>query len=124
RIELSDTKSVTIVKLLAPSDFISPISLRLSNTVVAIDAETASAAAPNAANVTSNIKPEMCESSAPSFCDTFLICSTREFGITPRIWYAMEFAYGEHDQRSNTAGDIDAGSRRAKSSSGLVRALT
>src|SRR5215472_5103229 len=36
----------------------------------------------------------------------------------------MELAYGEQYQRSRMAGDILLGSRRAKASSGLVRALT
>ena len=47
----------------------------------AIAEETASAAASRAAKATSNINPLMRESTVPSFCATWRICSAREFGM-------------------------------------------
>ena len=89
-----------------------------------MDAETASAEASNAASVISSMSPWMRDSTVPSFCATWRICSACECGIASCNWNAMDCAYGEQYQRSYIAGDMLFGSRRAKSSSGLVTALT
>ncbi len=91
---------------------------------VAMAAETASADANSAANVTNSIRPLMRERTVPSFCAIWRICSAWECGIASCNWYAIEATYGEQYQRSNISGFIDLGSRRDNASSGLVSALT
>ena len=70
----------------APKAFINPTSPRRSKIAVAIAAETASAEANNAANVTRSINPLMRESTVPSVCSTWRICSACECGIASCSW--------------------------------------
>src|SRR6266478_7073522 len=108
----------------APSAFIKPISVRRSMTDAAEDAPTARAAASSDANVTSQSSVRTRVRIFPSQSATRRITRTSEPGRTCLIEYAIEETYGEHDHRSSSSGFIVLGSRRAKSSSGLVRAET
>src|SRR5712664_44743 len=108
----------------APSAFIKPISVRRSITEAAEEAPTANAAASSAAPVTSHNSMRTRLRICPSPSATRRTTRTSAPGKTCLIEYAIEETYGLQDHRSNSPAFIVFGSRRAKSSSGLVRALT
>ena len=108
----------------APKAFINPISVRRSITEAAEEAPTASAAASNAASVTIQSRARTRVRMVPSPSATRRITRTSVPGSACLIEYAIEETYGLHDHRSNSSAFIVLGSRRAKSSSGFVSALT
>src|ERR1017187_3110034 len=82
----SAKKIAETARLPAPRAFIRPTSTRRSEMAVAIAAETASADAKSAASVISSMSPLMRESTVPSFCATWRICSACECGMTSCNW--------------------------------------